>query len=140
MEQECEETPQSNDVENAKGNFRRRIKWWCGYVVNWKTIKPKTELTYVELNPMDDLLQLDVGRVCLKIIQEDKGKKEFWVFPTYGKLLQESNWSVEHRYFCRPSKLNYQAYHDGRKYPLDGQHIEQVGYLADECRVHGTYA
>ena len=87
---------------------------------------------------MDDLLQLDVGRVYLKIIQEDKGIKEF--FPTYGKLLQGSNWSVKRGEFCRMSKFNCQAYHDGRQYPLDGQSIEQVGYLADECRVHGTYA
>ena len=30
---------------------------------------------------MDDILQLDVGRVYLKIIQDDKGRKEFGFFP-----------------------------------------------------------
>ena len=87
---------------------------------------------------MNDILQIDVGRVYLKIIQEDKGRWKF--LPTYGKLLQGSNWSVEHGEFCRTNKFNFQAYHDGRQYPLDGQPIEQVGYLADEFRVHGTYA
>ena len=88
---------------------------------------------------MDDLLQIDVGRVYLKIIQEDKGRKEFF-FPTYGKLLQESNWGFEHGEFFRTSKFNCQAYNDGQKYPLDGKPIEQVFNLADEFRVHRTYA
>ena len=35
---------------------------------------------------MDDLLQLDVGRVYLKIIQEDKGRKEFGFFPLMESL------------------------------------------------------
>ena len=61
------------------------------------------------------------------------------VFPTYVKLLQGSNWSVEHGEFYRTSEFNCQDYHDGNQYPPDGQPIEQFGYLADECRVHGTY-
>ena len=50
-------------------------------MVYWKAIYPNTELPDGELDPMDDLLQLDVGRVYLKIIQEDKGRKEFGFFP-----------------------------------------------------------
>ena len=33
-EQECEETLQSDDSDNAKRIFKRNIKRWCGYVVN----------------------------------------------------------------------------------------------------------
>ena len=56
------------------------MKQWCGYVVDCKEIYPNTELPYGELYPMDGLLQLDVGRVYLKIIQEDKGRMEFCFF------------------------------------------------------------
>ena len=49
-------------------------------MVNWKAIYPNTELLDGELDPMYDLLQLDVGRVYLKIIQEDKGRMEFCFF------------------------------------------------------------
>ena len=79
-EQDCEETLQADDAENAKRSLKRNIKRWCGYVVYWKSIYPNTELSDGELDPMDDLLQLDVGRVYLKIIQEDKGRKEFGFF------------------------------------------------------------
>ena len=44
LEQECEETLQADDADNAKISFKRRIKWWCGYVVNWKEIYPNKEL------------------------------------------------------------------------------------------------
>ena len=47
-------------------------------MVDWKEIYPNTDFPDGELDPMDDLLQLDVGRVYLKIIQEDKGRKEFF--------------------------------------------------------------
>ena len=80
-EQECEETLQADDAENAKRSFKMNSKRCCGYVVNWKAIYPNTELPDGELDPMDDLLQLDVGRVYLKIIQEDIGRKEFGFFP-----------------------------------------------------------
>ena len=66
---------------------------------------------------------LDAGRVYLEIIQEDKGRKEFF-FPIYGKLSQGSNRSVERGEFCRTSKLNCQDYRDGRQYPLDRRLIE----------------
>ena len=68
-EQECEETLQSDDADNTKRSFKRKIKRWCGYVVDWKAIYPTTELPDRELYPMYDLLQLDVGRVYLKIIK-----------------------------------------------------------------------
>ena len=50
-------------------------------MVDWKAIYSNTELLDGELDPMDNLLQLDMGRVYLKIIQEDKGRKEFGFFP-----------------------------------------------------------
>ena len=43
-EQECEETLQADDAENAKKTFKRNIKRWCGYVVDWNAIYPNTEL------------------------------------------------------------------------------------------------
>ena len=49
-------------------------------MVDWKEIYPNTELPDGELDPMNDLRQLDVGRVYLKIIQEDKGSKELDFF------------------------------------------------------------
>ena len=63
--QECEETLQSDDSDNAKRIFKRNIKRWCGYVDNWKVIYPNTELPDGDLDPMDDLLQLDVVRIYL---------------------------------------------------------------------------
>ena len=62
-EKECDETLQADDADNAKRSFKRRIKRWCGYVVDWKAIYPNTELPDGELDPMYDLLQFDVGRV-----------------------------------------------------------------------------
>ena len=68
-EKKCEETLKSDDAENAKRSFKTKTKRWCGYVVDWKSIYPNTELLDGELDPMDDLLQLNVGRVYLNIIQ-----------------------------------------------------------------------
>ena len=67
--QECEELLQADDADNAKRIFKSNIKRWCGYMVNWKEIYPNTGLLDGELDPMDDLLQLDMRRVYLKIIQ-----------------------------------------------------------------------
>ena len=75
-EQECEERLQEDDSENTKIVFKRKIKQLCGYVVDWKAIYPNTELPDGELDPMDYLLQIDEGLVYIKIIQEDKGRKE----------------------------------------------------------------
>ena len=77
LEQKCEETLQASDADNAKRSFKRKIKQRCCYVVDRKKIYPNTELPDGELNPTDDLLKLDVGRIYLNIIQEEKGRKEF---------------------------------------------------------------
>ena len=79
-EQECEETLQADDADNSKRSFKRKIKCWCGYLVNWKAIYPNMELPDGKLDPIDNFLQLDVGRLYIKIIQADKGRKEFGFF------------------------------------------------------------
>ena len=73
-----------------------------------------------------------------RLFRKTRVERSF-VFPTYGKLLQGSNRSVERGEFCRTSKFNCQYYHERRQYPLYGLTIEQVGYLAYECRDNGTY-
>ena len=88
-EQECEETLQADDADNSKRSFKRKIKCWCGYLVNWKEIYPNIELPYGELDLMDNFLQLDVGRFYIKIIQADKGRNrkladECRVYGTYA--------------------------------------------------------
>ena len=38
LKQECEDMLQADDEENANISFKRNIKQWCGYVVDWKSI------------------------------------------------------------------------------------------------------
>ena len=42
LDQDCKETLQADDTDNSKRSFKRNIKQWCGYVVNWKAIYPNT--------------------------------------------------------------------------------------------------
>ena len=37
-DQDCEETLQADDADNAKRSFKRKIKRWCGYVADCKKI------------------------------------------------------------------------------------------------------
>lgn len=73
---QSEESMQKADEEVARATFKKKMRKWSKYKVNWKELFPDAQLPD-DPKPMEDLLQLDIGIVYRKVIHDDKGRKEF---------------------------------------------------------------
>ena len=80
---QTEESLQADDAISAKKCFRKHLKHWCQYPIDWKAVYPDSDIPDqpTTVRPLEDLLHLDMGVLYLKIIKEDAERKEFGFLP-----------------------------------------------------------
>ena len=71
---------QAADATAARKVYRKKLKHWCDYKVDWVSVFPDVEFPD-EPQPINYFLPLDVGLVYYKMIRYNKKRKMFGFLP-----------------------------------------------------------